>query len=191
MVKRSTETLERIRWEHLGRWLSLAFRYYDEAVVRRMNEHGFTDIRLVHASLIRCMDAEGTRLTKIADRAGMHKQAIGQLVKECEETGYVERRPDPEDGRAQLVCFTKRGMKLLKALGPIHSASEEDFVKIIGANKINSFKDALHKVADEQRQAEAERMQEPGEMLSPQGARRQRGRPRKSAPAKVKDRKAR
>src|SRR5512139_1830013 len=116
MKKSDVEALECIRGEHLGRWLSLAFRYYDEAVVRRMNELGFTDIRLVHATLIRCMDSTGTRLTDIAERAGMHKQAIGQLVTECEETGYVERRPDPVDGRAQLICFTRRGLKLLRAL---------------------------------------------------------------------------
>ena len=183
MKKSDAEALQRVRWEHMGRWLSLAFRYYDEAVVRRMNEHGFTDIRLVHASLIRCMDAEGTRLTEIADRAGMHKQAIGQLVKECEQTGYVERRPDPVDGRAQLICFTKRGLKLLKVLGEIHAASEADFVAIIGADRIGAFKKAVHRVAEVQRRAEAAR-HDSLEVPEPNGVRRKRGRPPKSRASK-------
>ena len=183
MKKSEAEALKRVRWEQMGRWLSLAFRYYDEAVVRRMNEHGFTDIRVVHTSLIRCMDAEGTRLTDIADRAGMHKQAIGQLVKECEQTGYVERRPDPVDGRAQLICFTKRGLKLLKALAEIHADSENDFVEIIGADRIGPFKRALHRVAEIQRRAEAARHDVP-KMAPPNGARRKRGRPPKSRASK-------
>lgn len=183
MKKSDAEALQLIRWEHMGRWLSLAFRYYDEAVVRRMNEHGFTDIRLVHATLIRCMDSQGTRLTEIADRAGMHKQAIGQLVNECEQTGYVERRPDPIDGRAQLICFTRRGLKLLKALGEIHADSEADFVAIIGADRIGAFKKALHRVAEVQRRAEAER-HDKFELPAPEGVRRPRGRPPKPKSSK-------
>lgn len=178
MKKSDAESLQRVRWENMGRWLSLAFRYYDETVVRRMNEHGFTDIRFVHTSLIRCMDAEGTRLTEIADRAGMHKQAIGQLVKECEQTGFVERRPDPVDGRAQLICFTKRGLKLLKVLGEIHAASEADFVAIIGAGGFGAFKKAVHRVAEVQRRAEAAR-HDTLEVAESNGVRRKRGRPPK------------
>ncbi len=179
MKKSDAAALQRARWEHMGRWLNLAFRYYEEAVVRRMNAQGFTDIRLVHTSLIRCMDAEGTRLTEIADRAGMHKQAIGELVKECEQTGYVERRPDPMDGRAQLICFTRRGLKLVRALGEIHAASEAEFVEIIGADRIGPFKNALHRLAEVQRRAEAEHQGDP-EAPKPNGVRRRRGRPPKS-----------
>ncbi len=178
--KLDKDLLHRTRYENLGRWLSLAFRYYEEGVIRRMNELGFEDIRLVHASLIRCVDSDGSRFTEIAERAGMHKQAIGQLVRECEETGYVERKPDPEDGRAQLVCFTKRGKKLLRALSEIHSGTESDFTEIIGADRIADFKADLVKVACVKRNAE-ELEESLSNIPPPVGVRRKRGRPPKGS----------
>lgn len=173
MGKSESEELHRIRWEHMGRWLSVAFRHYEETVVRLMNELGFTDLRLVHFSLTRCMDEDGTRLTEIAERAGMHKQAVGQLVKECESTGYVERRPDPLDGRAQLICFTKRGNELILAMGDIHKQAEAEFREIIGEDDMGPFKNALKKVTS------ARNIANEAPKHPPNGARRLRGRPPK------------
>lgn len=178
MKKSELEELHRIRWEHMGRWLNVAFRHYEETVIELMNERGFTDLRLVHFSLTRCLDEKGTRLTDIAERAGMHKQAVGQLVKECEQTGYVERRSDPEDGRAQLICFTKRGDQLIQAMGDIHKRAEAEFREIIGDEDMEPFKRALKKVASARNRANEEAGTAP-KKLSPNGVRRSRGRPPK------------
>ena len=49
------------------------------------------------------------RTTDIAARAGITKQAVGQIVDELEALGYVRREPDPADARARLVVYTERG----------------------------------------------------------------------------------
>lgn len=38
----------------------------------------------------------------------MTPQAMGELVDELEELGYLERRPDPTDRRAKLIVLTDR-----------------------------------------------------------------------------------
>ena len=60
------------------------------------------------------IDPGGTRLTTLAARAGMTHQSMGEVVDALRERGYVERRPDPSDGRARLVCLTEEGSRLAR-----------------------------------------------------------------------------
>ena len=43
----------------------------------------------------------------------MTHQSMGELVARLERGGWVERRPDPTDGRARLVCLTASGRHLV------------------------------------------------------------------------------
>ena len=87
-------------------------------------EMGVDTLRAAHTNLIPHIDMDGTRLTEIAKRVGISKQAVGQLVDDLEDMGVVERVPDPEDGRAKLIRFVRedgepilmRGMAVLGAL---------------------------------------------------------------------------
>jgi DNA-binding MarR family transcriptional regulator len=79
-------------------------RAIDEAR-RRMNK----PIRVAHTTLLPHVDLEGTRLTDLASRLGVTKQAAGQLVDELVEMNVLERVPDPADARAKLVRFSARG----------------------------------------------------------------------------------
>jgi DNA-binding MarR family transcriptional regulator len=71
--------------------------------------------RLAHTTLLPHIDLDGTRATEIARRAGITKQAVGQLVDDLARLGMLERAPDPDDGRAQLVRFTDEGIAQLLA----------------------------------------------------------------------------
>ena len=66
-------------------------------------------VRPVHNHVLRHLDADGTRLSVIADRAGLTRQAITQIVDELEAVGLVARVPDPQDGRAKRVVYTPEG----------------------------------------------------------------------------------
>ena len=72
------------------------------------------------------IDPQGTRLTVLSARAGLSHQAIGQVVAELEERGYVERVRDGADGRARLVCLTPQGRDLVRTgLGVIAAIEEK------------------------------------------------------------------
>lgn len=65
-------------------------------------------------TLFENLDREGTRLTELAARSGMTHQSMSELVSILEGRGYLERRPDPADARARLVCLTPEGKKLAR-----------------------------------------------------------------------------
>jgi DNA-binding MarR family transcriptional regulator len=84
-------------------------------LVERLNEAGYADISAAAHPVFESIDPGGTRLTRLAARAEMTHQAMGELVSTLERRGYLERRADPSDGRAQLVCLTAKGRRLARA----------------------------------------------------------------------------
>ena len=90
-------------------------RAVDDAVMSGLADAGFDDITRAHGVVFEMVDPGGSRVVDMARRARMTKQAMGQLVAAVEELGYVERIPDPSDGRAQLVRVTRRGERAAAA----------------------------------------------------------------------------
>src|SRR5215213_7676799 len=82
---------------------------------RRLHERGYAEIRPGHGCVFRFIDDDGTRLTELAERSGLTKQAVGEVVADLEELGYVERVPDPADRRAKTIVLTRRGRDALAA----------------------------------------------------------------------------
>ena len=132
--------LDRIRHEHLGWLLGRADRLFARRVTRAVHARGFTDIRLTHIALIRNVDEGGTRLSEIARRAGMTKQATGQLVAAFVDEGYVRIVADPADGRVKVAQYTGKGRRLLRAIVASIEATEQRFAAEIGAAAVSSLK---------------------------------------------------
>jgi DNA-binding MarR family transcriptional regulator len=80
-------------------------------------EHRFPDIRFPHLQIWGNVGVDGVRLTALADRANLGLAATSELVNELQALGYLERRPDPTDGRAKLIFPTKLGRQLLDEAG--------------------------------------------------------------------------
>ena len=70
---------------------------------------GYEEIRDGHGCVFGNIAADGSRLTDLAERSGLTKQAVGEAVADLERMGYVERSPDPTDGRAKIIRLTERG----------------------------------------------------------------------------------
>jgi DNA-binding MarR family transcriptional regulator len=94
----------------LGRAYSLlGFRIVDGVVGA-----GFPQ-KPAHSAVFAQIAPEGSRLTELARRANMSPQAMGELVDELEQLGYVVRRPDPTDRRAKLITLTEKGQACIAA----------------------------------------------------------------------------
>lgn len=121
-------------WRHanVGRLLNNAVRRFESRVLQLMAEGGHGGTRIAHVSLTRNLDVEGTRLTELARRASMSKQAMGELVDQCVELGLVSREADPSDRRARLVRFTPAGLKWLEAFGDAVDVAEAEMRKELG-----------------------------------------------------------
>ncbi len=85
-----------------------------EELVERLAAAGYADLPPAYHPVFENIDRGGTRLTVLAARAGVTHQSMSELVAVLERRGYVERRPDPLDGRARLVCLTERGREMVR-----------------------------------------------------------------------------
>ncbi len=108
------------RNNHLGHWLRLALVRFDARVLELMARHpqvplglanlaARSQIGAAHVHITRHLPREGARLTELAERAGMTKQAMGTLVTQCEAWGMVTRGSDTADARARRITFTPLG----------------------------------------------------------------------------------
>ena len=68
-----------------------------------------------HIHITRHLAVGGSRLTDLAQSAGMSKQAMGDLVDQCAAWGLVVREPDAHDARARRIRFTATGLEWLQA----------------------------------------------------------------------------
>lgn len=114
------------RTNHVGHWLRLALERFDARVLQLMGSHPAVPLGLAnlaargqvgaaHIHITRHLDLQGTRLTDLAARAGMTKQAMATLVSQCEAWGMVERGDDASDARAKRICFTNAGRAWVEA----------------------------------------------------------------------------
>jgi DNA-binding MarR family transcriptional regulator len=120
---------------------------FGEWMVRASNDRahafGHEELRQAHARLMVFLDWEGSRITDMAKAMDVTKNAVGQLVTELEELGYVERLPDPEDGRAKIVRYTKRGKALLADAAAISTSLDAEVEAIIGARRFAELRKTL------------------------------------------------
>jgi DNA-binding MarR family transcriptional regulator len=101
-----------------------------------------------HSAVFAQIDAEGTRLSRLAERANMTPQAMGEVVDELEELGYVVRRPDPTDRRAKLVVLTERGQSCVAAGRATIDGIEERLDELLGARGRATLRRLLTKVLE-------------------------------------------
>ncbi len=131
------------RLTHLGRLLGHAMRRFDERVLYLMahdvdvplalsNLAARAQVGAAHVHITRHLALEGSRLTELAERAGMTKQAMGDLVTQCEAWGLVTREADPHDGRARRVRFTPAGLAWLAAFRKAVAQAEAEFRAEVG-----------------------------------------------------------
>lgn len=137
------DTLERAKRASPAQLLIRAGRLLNERGVARIRARGRKDVRTSHTAILPHIDLAGTRITEIARRMGISKQAVNQAIAEIEEMGLVRRGPDPSDGRAKLVQFTARGRReLLLGLGVLGEL-EGEIAGAIGEVRLQRLRDDL------------------------------------------------
>jgi DNA-binding MarR family transcriptional regulator len=128
------------------RLLSVAFDEFSDELTRRVYAAGYTDIRPGHGCVFGTIDPEGSRLTDLAERAGMTKQTVGEVASDLEKLGYVERAPDPSDGRAKIIRLTERGREAQTIGRGLIDDIERDWAERFGADRVAVLRSLLEDV---------------------------------------------
>jgi DNA-binding MarR family transcriptional regulator len=143
----------------IGALLRIPFQQTVARVYQRLMEAGYTDLRPTHFALLQQLRPEGVRATELAHLAQMTKQSMGALVDYVEERGYIERVPDPSDGRAWLVRLTPRGREVEQVARAAIGELETEWAQYLGNERFASLRSALQDLV-----ALAESKGEPGRL---------------------------
>ena len=136
--------LEARKRESVAQLLFKCARLVNERALARVNEEPHAiRFRTTHTNLFPHLNFEGVRITELARRLDISKQAISQTIAELELMDVVETIPDPSDGRARLARFTDKGkVAILQGLSVLRDI-ETEMERSIGASKFEALHDAL------------------------------------------------
>jgi DNA-binding MarR family transcriptional regulator len=93
----------------IGALLRVPSQAIHRRLIAELNAAGFIELRLPHIAVFSYPDPDGSRPSDLAERAGISKQAMNQLLQSLEQLGYLRRTPDERDARARIVRLTERG----------------------------------------------------------------------------------
>ena len=135
----------------IGLLLRLIYQHYSADIDAALREAGFADIRPGAANVFPFVPPEGITVTRLAELARVRKQSMAQAVDQLEASGYVERRPNPDDQRSRLVFLTDRGA----AVPPVtHAAAqhvEERWAELISQAEFDALHSSLLRLLTELR----------------------------------------
>lgn len=144
MAKPPDPQLEASKRESVAQLLFKCARLVNERAIARVNEQpAAIPLRPSHTNLFPHLDFDGVRITELARRLDISKQAVSQTIAELELMDVVETIADPSDGRARLARFTEKGRQaIFQGLGVLRSI-EAEIEKGIGKPKVDALHEAL------------------------------------------------
>ena len=130
----------------IGALLRVPAHALHRRIIRDLNDAGFDDLRLPHIAVLQYPGPDGFRPGTLAERAGMSKQAMNQLLGSLETAGYIVRSALPDEGRSRVVRFTKRGHAAFARIYDILLVVEKEWKAELGARDFADLKRLLGRV---------------------------------------------
>ena len=127
----------------VGQLLVRLLRQFRSELLAPGAEAGFDDLREAHLQIFGNVGIDGIRLTELAARAQLSLAGTSELVDDLQGLGYLERRPDPTDGRAKLIYPTRRGRRALDAAGDRVAEIEQRWADIVGRPTFDAAMETL------------------------------------------------
>jgi DNA-binding MarR family transcriptional regulator len=118
-------------------------RLFQTELFERLNAAGLEDARVSHTHVTAYIKADGSRLTDLAAQARMTLAAMSELVDDLQRLGVVERRPDPSDGRAKLICLTEAGWDAMRTGRRAIAEIESDYAELVGRARFEQATETL------------------------------------------------
>jgi DNA-binding MarR family transcriptional regulator len=116
-------------------------------MVRTAHLRGHRELKPAHNSVFATLAEEGSRAIDMAERAGITRQSMGEVIREMVGLGILEMRPDPEDRRAKLVTYSEHG-RAVAADGYGHLVElEQRFKAEFGAAEYDIARNVLERIA--------------------------------------------
>ena len=85
------------------------------------------------------IEPEGTPSTALGPKMGMENTSLSRLLNSLEERSFIERKPNPDDGRGRLVYLTKLGLKKREISKEIVLEFNKSISEQLTNSEINTF----------------------------------------------------
>jgi DNA-binding MarR family transcriptional regulator len=131
----------------VSRMLLDASRALDVELLAALEDRGAAELTSTQARALLLVDRAGTRLTELASRAGVTKQAMMQMVDELQAAGCLRRTPDPVDARAKVVKLTARGLRQRARARQAVASVEARVKRWLGSRRYDAFRAVLEELA--------------------------------------------
>jgi len=132
----------------IGALLRVPAQAIHRRIINELNAAGFKELRVPHMAVLQFPGPDGVRPTALAERAGVSKQAMNQLLRSLEGYGYIERSDAPDEGRARAVHFTERGRAAYAKVHDILRDIEREWSTELGPTDFAQLKELLLRVWD-------------------------------------------
>lgn len=132
----------------IGALLRVPSQAIHRRIIDELNAAGFHELRLPHIAVMQFPGPEGVRPGVLAERAGISKQAMNQLLRSLEDSGYLVRGDAPVEGRMRIVRLTKRGHTAFARIYDILHAIEQEWIAELGDRNFTKLKKLLVRVWD-------------------------------------------
>jgi len=106
------------------------------------------DISQTQKMALVLMKVEGNRISDLAKRMHVSKQAASKTVQELEAKGYVVRSEDPTDRRAFVIDFTPKAMEIVKHTLSYFEALEKKLKAKFGNDKFDEMIENITELAN-------------------------------------------
>ena len=130
----------------IGALLRVPSHAIHRRIIKDLNAAGFDELRLPHIAVFQFPGPDGVRPSTLAERAGISKQAMNQLLRSLEGAGYVGRSDAAADGRTRVVRLTRRGRAAYEQIAEILRNVEREWRAELGAAKFEELKALLVRV---------------------------------------------
>lgn len=128
---------------NLGVQLFIPYRWMENRVVEALVAAGHADLTFAQMRVLQRIGPEGTRLTALAEQAQVRKQTAGALVDQLERAGWVDRVPDPTDGRARLVRLTAKARRVMRVAEAAVDEVTAEWEAHLGSRRMSQLRAAL------------------------------------------------
>ena len=135
----------------IGLLLRLVYQHYVQDIDAALRDAGFGDLRPAAANVFPFVSSEGIPVSELAELAGVRKQTMAQAVDQLERAGYVERRPNPRDGRSRLVLLTRRGAAVTPVTHAAGARVEERWAQLTSSEELEALRLSLIRLLNQLR----------------------------------------
>ena len=130
----------------IGALLRVPAQAIHRRLIHELNAAGYKELRVPHMAVLQFPGPDGARPGVLAERAGISKQAMNQLLRSLEDLGYIVRSDAPNEGRARIIRFTKRGRAAYAKIHEILRDIEREWSVELGPKRFTKLKELLLRV---------------------------------------------